>query len=107
MDFKKTFLDLKEKINSSKKNYSIFVLATIVVAWLILGKLGISLAIVYFIFQINYIKTKLSLLKNKRTASIAVVVATLVLFGAIFGFAEFIQSMIKKVWLHMCLNLSR
>ncbi|MBY7734556.1 efflux RND transporter periplasmic adaptor subunit [Francisella philomiragia] len=96
MDFKKTFLDLKEKINSSKKNYSIFVLATIVVAWFILGKLGISLAIVYFIFQINYIKTKLSLLKNKRTASTAVVIATLILFGAIFGFAEFIQSMIKK-----------
>ena len=96
MDFKKTFSALKEKINSSRRNYLIFVLATIIAAWLILGKLGISLAIVYFIFQIDYIKTKLSLLKNKRNASIAVVIATLILFGSIFGFAELIQSMIKK-----------
>ena len=59
-----------------------------------LGKLGISLAIVYFIFQINYIK--LHKLKDKRTSYIATVIATLILFGGIFGFAEFIQSMIKK-----------
>ncbi|MDE4969908.1 efflux transporter periplasmic adaptor subunit, partial [Francisella tularensis subsp. holarctica] len=55
-----------------------------------------SLAIVYFIFQINYIKNKLHKLNDKKTASIAIVVATLILFGGSFGFAEFIQSMIKK-----------
>ncbi|AJI44676.1 efflux RND transporter periplasmic adaptor subunit [Francisella tularensis subsp. novicida] len=96
MDVKKTFLNIKQKINSSKRNYAIFVIATIILAWLVLGKLGISLAIVYFIFQINYIKNKLHKLKDKKTASIAIVVATLILFGGIFGFAEFIQSMIKK-----------
>lgn len=86
MDVKKTFLNIKQKINSSKRNYAIFVIATIILAWLVLGKLGISLAIVYFIFQINYIKNKLHKLKDKKTASIAIVVATLILFWRDFWF---------------------
>lgn len=96
MDFKKTFLNIRQKVDSSKKNYFIFVLITIAFSWLLLGKLGMSLAIVYFIFQLNFIRNQLSKLKNKNTASIAVVIATLILFGAIFGFSEFIQSMIKS-----------
>ncbi|MDE4957241.1 efflux transporter periplasmic adaptor subunit, partial [Francisella tularensis subsp. holarctica] len=59
MDVKKTFLNIKQKINSSTRNYAIFVIATIILAWLVIGKLGISLAIVYFILQINYITNKL------------------------------------------------
>ncbi|MED7788177.1 efflux RND transporter periplasmic adaptor subunit [Francisella sp. 19X1-34] len=96
MDFKKTFENFKQKINANKKNYAIFCVATIVIAWLILGKLGAALAIVYFIFQINKVRSLLANLKNKNVASVVVVVATLVIFGGIFGFAEFVQSMIKK-----------
>lgn len=96
MDYKKTFLDIKQKINSSKKNYFIFAVITITLAWLVLGKLGLSLALVYFIFQLDFIKKRLHKLKNKKNASIAAIAVTLILFGLIFGFAEFVQSMIKK-----------
>lgn len=96
MDFKKTFANIKQKINANKKNYAIFAIITTVIAWLILGKLGLSLAIVYFIFQIKKVRFWLSKLKNKNVASVTVVVATLLIFGSIFGFAEFVQSMIKK-----------
>ncbi|QIW10855.1 efflux RND transporter periplasmic adaptor subunit [Francisella sp. LA112445] len=96
MDFKKTFENFKQKINANKKNYAIFCVITVIIAWLILGKLGLALAIAYFIFQINKVRSLLAKLKNKNVASVVVVIATLLIFGSIFGFAEFVQSMIKK-----------
>lgn len=92
---KKQLTSLNDKIHSSKKNYLIFIVITIAVAWFALGKLGISIAIVYFIFQTKFVKKQLPKFKNKNFASIAVIVATLALFGCIFGFAQFIQSMIS------------
>lgn len=96
MDLKKILSNTKQKINANRKNYFIFTVVTIFIAWELLGKLGLSLAIVYFILQLNFISSRFYKLKDKRTASIAIVVATLVLFGGIFGFAQFIQSMISK-----------
>ena len=96
MDFKKTFEKIKQKINANRKNYAIFSVIVAVIAWLILGKLGLTLAIVYFIFQIKKIRALLAKLKNKNVASVVVVLSTLLIFGGIFGFAEFVQSMIKK-----------
>ena len=84
------------KAHANKINYLIFFVITLVIAWVILGKLGISIAIVYFTFKTSFIKKQLSRLKNKKFASIAIIVSTLILFGTIFGFAELIQTMIKS-----------
>lgn len=93
---KKQLTNLNTTIHSSKTNYLMFIVISIAIAWLILGKLGVSIAIVYFIFQTEYVKKQLPKFKNKNFASIAVVVAALILFGCIFGFAQFIQSMISR-----------
>ncbi|GAB4222003.1 MAG: efflux RND transporter periplasmic adaptor subunit [Francisella sp.] len=97
MEFKKFFLDAQQKIHSSKRNYIIFIVSVIALSWLLLGKLGVLLSVLYFICQINYFKNLLKkLFKNKKNASITIVVATLVLFGSLFGFSAFIKAMIKK-----------
>ncbi len=83
------------KAHASKVNYFVFIVITFVVAWLLLGKFGVCIAIVYFIFKTKFVKKQLPKFKNKKFASAAIVVATLILFGGIFGFAEFIQTMIK------------
>ena len=84
------------KAHANKINYTVFIVAVLAVAWIVLGKLGVSIAIVYFIFKTKFVKKQLPKFGNKKFASGAIVVATLVLFGGIFGFAEFIQSMISK-----------
>ncbi|QIV95027.1 efflux RND transporter periplasmic adaptor subunit [Allofrancisella frigidaquae] len=95
LDYKKILSNTKQKIHASKKNYLAFTITTLVLAWLILGNIGVSIAIVYFIFQFGFIKKQLSRLKDKKVASIAVVVGAALIFGGIFSFTSFVQSLIK------------
>ncbi|AJC48236.1 efflux RND transporter periplasmic adaptor subunit [Allofrancisella guangzhouensis] len=95
LDYKKTLSNVKQKIHGNKKNYLTFVIVTLIVTWLILGKLGISVAIMYFTLQSDLIKKQLSKLKDKKIASIAIVIGAALIFGGIFGFTSFVQSLIK------------
>ena len=98
-DIKKIKFSLKAlyvKAHANKTNYVAFVVITLVVAWLLVGKLGICIATTYFIIKTKFIKKQLPKFGNKKFASAAIITATLVLFGGIFGFAEFIQTMIKQ-----------
>jgi membrane fusion protein (multidrug efflux system) len=95
-EIKSSLKALYVKAHANKINYLVFMLITAVIAWVLLGKLGISITIVYFIFKTKLIKKQLPKLGNKKFASAAIIIATLTLFGGIFGFAEFIQSMIQS-----------
>lgn len=98
MDMKKIRSSLNAlyvKAHANKVNYSVFMAVTLIISWLLLGKFGISVAVVYFIFKTKFVKKLLPKLKNKKFASSAIVIATLVLFGGIFGFSQFIQTMVK------------
>ena len=84
------------KAHANKISYTVFIAITLVIAWILLGKFGVSITIVYFIFRAKFVKKQLPKFGNKKFASGAIVIAALVLFGGIFGFAEFIQSMISR-----------
>jgi len=94
-DIKKSLNSLYTKAHQSKISYTVFIVVTVALAWLFLGKLGVSIALVYLIFKTKFVKKQLPKFGNKKFASGAIVVATLVLFGGIFGFAQFIQTMIS------------
>ena len=96
LDFKKLITDTKIKINSSKKNYSIFIACVVILSWLVLGKLGISIVAAYFICQIPYIKKQAAKMKDKKIASAVIVAVAVIGFGGIFSFSAFIQHMMKS-----------
>ena len=50
---KSSLNSLYSKAHANKTNYLAFVVITVVLAWLVLGKFGVSIAIIYFIFKIN------------------------------------------------------
>jgi len=69
-DIKKIKSSLKAlyvKAHANKINYLIFMLITAVIAWVLLGKLGISITIVYFIFKTKLIKKQLPKLVLSQT----------------------------------------
>ena len=92
---KSSLNSLYSKAHANKTNYLAFVVITVVLAWLVLGKFGVSIAIIYFIFKTKFMQKQLPKLKNKNFASAVIVIGTLTLFGGIFGFAQFIQTMIS------------
>ena len=96
LDYKKIISNLKLKIHSSKINYLIFLIICFILGWLILGVLGFLLVAVYFIFQTSFVRKIFPKLKNKKTASVAIVLAAIIVFGGIFGFSAFIQSLISS-----------
>jgi membrane fusion protein (multidrug efflux system) len=86
---------LYTKAHANEINYLAFMVITFVIAWIVLGKLGVYITMVYFIVKTKFVKKQLPKFSNKKFASAAIIISTLILFGGIFGFVEFIQSMIK------------
>lgn len=86
-----------EKVKSKKIYYASFVIVVLFIAWYFLGSLGLTVALIYFIQKINFVKRQFLKLKNNRQAAgITIAVTTAIMFGLVFGFSQLVKSMIQQ-----------
>ncbi|QIW09551.1 efflux RND transporter periplasmic adaptor subunit [Francisella sp. LA112445] len=93
INYKKYIKIFKEKIQTNKKIYSIFVIIILILVWSILGDIGLIIGVIYLILRLPIIKKQIAKLRNRKIFSIFVIVVTFLIFGLIFGSAELMQTL--------------
>ncbi|WP_150467299.1 efflux RND transporter periplasmic adaptor subunit [Francisella sp. SYW-9] len=93
INYKKYFRTFNDKIKANKKIYGICIIIILILIWLILGNIGLTIGIIYLILRLSVVQRQIPKLKNRKIAAIFVIVVPIILFGLIFGVAEFMQAL--------------